>query len=101
MLVPLLGNIAYVCNLQPARLTDLTPIYFAVPGLTAAWLLFRVRVFDIRPIAREFVLDCLSDPLFVLDTRMRILDGNPAAQALLLDPRRVQQSLAEALPELG
>src|SRR5262249_54856401 len=66
MLVPLLGNIAYAYHLQPAGLTDLTPLYFAVPGLAAAWLLFRVRVFDILPIARDFVLDCLGDAVFVL-----------------------------------
>jgi PAS domain S-box-containing protein len=102
MLVPLLGNISYVCHLQPAWLTDLTPVYFAVPGLATAWLLFRVRLFDVRPIARDFVLDCLDDAVFVLDTHLRILDANPAARSLLPDPQRVrQQPLAEALPELG
>jgi PAS domain S-box-containing protein len=102
MLVPLLGNVAYVYHVQPAWLTDLTPVYFAVPGLAAAWLLFRVRLFDVLPIARDFVLDCLGDAVFVLDTRFRILDANPAARSLLPDPRWVrQQPLAEALPELG
>ncbi len=103
MLVPLLGNIAYVCQLQPMRLTDLTPVYFAVPGLAAAWLLFRVRVFDVLPIARDFVFDCLGDPVLVVDSQGRILDANQAAQALLSDPaaRLRHRPLAEALPELN
>jgi PAS domain S-box-containing protein len=102
MLVPVLGNAAYVFRLQPHRLTDLTPVYFAVPGLAAAWLLFRVRVFDVLPIARDFVLDCLDDAVFVLDTRFRLLDANLAALSLLADPRQIQKRpLADALPELG
>jgi two-component system CheB/CheR fusion protein len=102
MFVPVLGNAAWVLGLQPRRLTDLTPVYFTVSGLTAAWLLFRVRVFDVLPIARDFVLECLGDAVFVLDTRNRVLDANLAARSLLPDPRRVRkQPLVDALPELG
>jgi PAS domain S-box-containing protein len=101
MLVPLLGNMAYVSRLQPRNLTDLTPVYFAVPGLAAAWLLFRVRVFDVLPISRDLVLDCLDDAVFALDTRWRLLDANPAAQSLLADPRPLRKRpLTDALPEL-
>ncbi len=102
MLVPLLGNIAYVCHLQPHRLTDLTPVYFAVPGLASAWLLFRVRIFDVLPIARDFVLDSLDDAIFVLDTHFRVLDANLAARALFPEPQPLQRRrLADTLPELG
>jgi signal transduction histidine kinase/ActR/RegA family two-component response regulator len=101
-LVPLLGNLAYVVGWQPRRLTDLTPVYFAVSGLAAAWLLFRFRVFDVLPIARDLVLDCLGDAVFVLDSRFRILDANLAARALMPGLRRVQKRpLADALPELS
>jgi len=102
MLVPLMGNVAYVFQLQPRRLTDLTPVYFTVPGLAAAWLLFRVRVFDILPIARDFVLDCLGDAVFVLDTRRRILDANLAARSLVPAGRPLlKEHLAKVLPELA
>ena len=102
MLVPVLGNAAYVFRLQPHRLTDLTPVYFAVPGLAAAWLVFRVRIFDVLPIARDFVLDGLDDAVFVLDSRFRLLDANLAALALLGDPRPIRKRpLADALPGLG
>ena len=102
MLVPVLGNIAYVFHIQPVRLTDLTPIYFAVPGLAAAWLLFRFRVFDVSPIARDFVLDCMDDAVFVLDSRFRVIDANFSARSLLPDPARLhRQTLAELLPPLS
>jgi PAS domain S-box-containing protein len=102
MVVPVLGNAAYVFRLQPLWLSDLTPVFFAVPGLVAAWLLLRVRGFDVLPIARDFVLDCLGDAVFVLDTRCRILDANAPARSLLPDPRGARrQPLGEAFPELG
>jgi two-component system CheB/CheR fusion protein len=102
MLVPVAGNVAWVLGLQPRHLTDLTPVYFTVPGLAAAWLLFGVRVFDVLPIARDLVLDCLGDAVFVLDTHNRILDANLAARSLLPDARRMwKQPLADALPDLG
>jgi PAS domain S-box-containing protein len=103
MVVPVLGNAAYLTGLQPNWLTDLTPIYFAVSGLVAAWLLFRVRIFDVLPIARDRVLDCLSDAILVLDTHGRILDANRAARALLPapSPRVRGRPLADLFPELA
>jgi PAS domain S-box-containing protein len=101
MLVPVLGNIAYVVGLQPPELSDLTPVYFAVPGLASAWLLFGARVFDVLPIARDYVLDCLEDAIFVLDPCGRILDANLAGRALVADFRRVRRRpLADTLPQL-
>jgi PAS domain S-box-containing protein len=101
MLVPIMGNVAYVFRWQPQELTDLTPVYFAVTGLAAVWLLFRGRIFDVLPIARDFVLDCLGDAVLVLDTRLCLLDANLAAQSLLADRRPLQKlPLADALPEL-
>jgi PAS domain S-box-containing protein len=103
MAVPALGNVAYVFRLQPARLGDLTPVYFAVSGLGAAVVLFRFRLFDILPLARGFILDNLHDPVFVLDLKYRILDLNPAAAALLPQPPGGvrHRPLADVLPALG
>ena len=101
MLVPALGNVAYVFRLQPERFGDLTPVYFVVSGLAAAWMLFHVRILDIHPIARSFILDCLHDPVFVLDKRHRLLDLNRAAESLLTaPPPRGKAPLATVFPEL-
>ena len=103
MLVPTVGNAVYVLKWQPAWLGDLTPLYFAVTALAAGWVLFHVRLFDILPIAREFVVDCLPDPVLVLDHRGRVIDVNPAARSLLPDPSVLvrRRPLAEVLPALN
>ncbi len=103
MLVPTLGNVAYVFRWQPLlEHGDLTPVYFALTGLIAFWTVFQVRLFDVLPLAREFVLDCLTDPVFVLDKKRRLLDANAAARALLPAvpaPWR-NQPLSRVFPEL-
>jgi signal transduction histidine kinase/CheY-like chemotaxis protein len=101
MLVPLVGNVAYLGGLQPEWLTDLTPIYFAVSGLAAAWMLFHVRIFDVLPIARDRVLDCLSDAILVLDTRWCFLDANRAARALSPELPAPGRPLADVFPDIA
>jgi PAS domain S-box-containing protein len=101
MLVPIVGNLAYLGGVQPDWLTDLTPVYFAVSGLAAAWLLFHVRIFDVLPIARDRVLDCLSDAILVLDTTLHFLDANRAARALLPASPVRGQPLADLFPEVA
>lgn len=83
MLFPAIGNALYVFGLQPMRHTDLTPIYFAITGIGAFWMLFHVRVFDVLPVARDFVLDHMRDAVFVVDKNFRIVDKNRAADGYL------------------
>ncbi|MFO0947142.1 MAG: histidine kinase N-terminal 7TM domain-containing protein [Planctomycetota bacterium] len=102
MLSPAIGNAIYVFGLQPLRHTDLTPIYFAVTGIGAFWMLFHVRIFDILPVARHFVLDQMADAVFVVDRKQRILDKNRAAEAYLGSANHSSnhRSLTELLPPL-
>ena len=44
-----------------------------------AWGLFRYRLFDIVPIARERVLENMADQVIVLDAQERVIDINLAA----------------------
>jgi diguanylate cyclase (GGDEF)-like protein len=62
---------------------DLTPIAFTVTGIAFAWALFRHRLLDLVPVARERVIDTMSDGVVVVDVQGRIADLNPAALALL------------------
>ena len=45
--------------------------------------LFRFRLFDIRPVARNAVVENLRDPVFVLDSDRRVVDYNPPAASLV------------------
>jgi len=48
-----------------------------------AWGLFRYRLFDIKPIARDQIVETMWDGIIILDSNGRLIDINPAAQKIL------------------
>jgi PAS domain S-box-containing protein len=70
-------------KLGPVNLA--TPLSAIVYGIFA-WGIFRYRLLNIVPIARARVIEEMTDGLFVLDVQGRIVDMNPAAQAMLALP---------------
>lgn len=78
-LAPLLGSLLYVLGLEPFTLVNPTPVLLTVAVVIFAVLVFHHRLFDVRPVARARVVENLSDGVLVLDSRLRIVDFNPAA----------------------
>ncbi|MCW2612728.1 MAG: diguanylate cyclase [Cryptosporangiaceae bacterium] len=81
--VPWLANVATQFRLIDVGTLDLTPIAFTFTGVVFAWALFRQRLLDLVPIAREQVVDTMGDGVVIVDPHERIADLNPAAIVLL------------------
>ncbi len=81
--VPLLFNLAYILRLVPGLRKDFSPLVWALGGLAFAVAIFRHRLLDLAPIARQVLVDRMADGLVVLDAHDRIIDLNPAAQAIV------------------
>jgi PAS domain S-box-containing protein len=81
--VPLIGNALYLSKISPFPNLDLTPFAFTLAGVLWAWGLFHYHLLDIVPVAREAIIESMSDAVIVLDARGRIVDVNPAAQRIL------------------
>ena len=81
-LITWVGNLAYIIGLTPWGM-DVTPITFSISGLLLAYSLFRYRILDVAPIARSVLIENMNDVVIVIDAQNRIVDLNPAAQALL------------------
>ena len=63
-----------------------------------AWGLFRFRVFDLAPIARDTMIEHMGVGMIVLDKQNRVADVNPAAWNLLeIRAEAVGQDAARAL----
>lgn len=83
VLVPWIGNALYISGLNPVPNLDLTPFAFTITGLALTWSVFGFRLLDIVPVARESVIESMSDAVIVLDMQNRIVDLNPAAQRII------------------
>ena len=70
VLAPWLGNALYISGLSPFPNLDLTPFGFIVLGAAVGFSLFRFRLLDVLPIARESVIEDLGDGIIVLDPRI-------------------------------
>jgi len=80
--VPWAFNFMYITGIASPGGFDLTPLSFAFSGALFAWALHRASLFDLVPIARDMVVDSLSDAVVVVDPARRVLDMNAAARNL-------------------
>ena len=55
--LPLMGNLLHIFRLGVAGDIDFTPFTFALAGLPLGWAIFRLRLFDLAPIARHAVME--------------------------------------------
>jgi PAS domain S-box-containing protein len=83
---PWAAEVLSLSGLSPFSPLDLTPFAFTVTGLAMVWGMFRFRLLDVMPVARDTVIKGMSDGMIVLDTQNRIVDLNPAAQRIIGSP---------------
>jgi PAS domain S-box-containing protein len=82
-MVPWASDMLWVSGLNPFAHLDPTPFAFTLSGLVVAWGLFRYRLLDIVPVARDAVIEGMQDGVIVLDAQNRIVDLNPAAERII------------------
>jgi PAS domain S-box-containing protein len=72
-----LAVFTFILNLEPPLAS------FAITGGLLVFSIYRFKLLDITPIARDMVIESMSDGWMVLDLNNRIVDLNTAAEALL------------------
>jgi PAS domain S-box-containing protein len=82
-LSPWIANAVFIFGWSPFGKLDLTPFAFALTGLAMGWGLFRFRLLDVVPVARDTIIESMSDGVIVLDSKDRIVDLNPVAEGIL------------------
>jgi PAS domain S-box-containing protein len=75
---PWVANAVTIFKLLPSLSLDLTPFAFTVTGLCLGWSLFRFKLLDIVPVARDTLVEHMGDALMVVDSQGRIVDINPS-----------------------
>lgn len=101
-LIPWMANLAYLLGLRPLDNLDPTPFAFIVAISLIAVAIYRFKLFDILPVAREKVLDLIQDGYLVLDGENRVIDFNIAFKKYLPDAQKnkiIGTGLASLFPE--
>jgi len=81
--IPLVLSFFTLAGIKITQQRDITPFTYAIGNVVVVWGLFRYRLFDLVPIARERIVEGMVDPVVVLDVSNRVVDINPAALASL------------------
>ncbi len=97
--LPWAASILFVTGRSPIPYIDTTPVAFALSGIAFSVAMQRFRALDMVPAARETIVDQMPDAIIVVDMQDRVIDLNPAGQALLAAPSpAIGRSLAEVAP---
>ena len=80
---PWVGNFLYFSKLLPFPGFDFTPFAFVLTGLMVALGIEKFQLFDLLPVAQDTLFDSIGDAVFVVDSRERLADANPAACEIL------------------
>lgn len=93
-LLPWVGNVLYVSGRVAL---DLTVLGFAAAGFLAGWAVLRWKLLSIGPIARDTIVEGMSEAVAVLDTEGRVVDVNPAALRVL--QREADRVIGRSAPD--
>ncbi len=81
-IAPVITSIMYATGLNPISPIDLTPFGFVFMGIAFFFAFFRYRALDLTPIARDAIIENMSDGVLVLDMQDRLVDVNPALEKI-------------------
>ncbi len=82
-MLPLLSAVFLAVGVTVLGQRDTTPFTFAASNLITSWALFRHRLFELVPVARDAVFESLQDSVLVFDRQGQLVDLNAAAASLL------------------
>lgn len=83
ILVPLFLSILYTFKVDAVYPIDFTIFSFTFAGILCFFGMFRYRLFDLIPAARDAVMENMSGIVIVLDNQNHIMDINTAAKNIL------------------
>jgi signal transduction histidine kinase len=88
ILFPWIFNIITVLNIDPHPEYDITILSFIITGSLLFFALFKYNLLDLSPIARDKLMDHITDGVIVVDDKDRVIEINgPGIELLKIDVR--------------
>jgi diguanylate cyclase (GGDEF)-like protein/PAS domain S-box-containing protein len=82
-ILPWIGFLIYIMNINPFPGLDTVSISFFFSGLVLACGMFKGRLMDIVPIAHELIVENIKNGILIVDDHLRMIDFNSAAASQL------------------
>ncbi|MBI9044813.1 MAG: response regulator [Anaerolineaceae bacterium] len=82
-LISLGANIITLINERNGLYVDVTPIGFAIMGLIVSFGIYKLRFFEIMPVAYQKVISQMKDGILITNQNQEIVNLNPAAESIL------------------
>lgn len=103
LLIFILLNVSYQTDLAQMPGVDWTAATSSIFGLAVLWALYGDKLLDISPIARNKLINNLSDGMIALDLKNRIIDVNRSAAAVLgnTEDALIGKQLEEVFPRFS
>jgi signal transduction histidine kinase len=101
-MIPWFANIIYLAGIRPLGNLDITPFAFIATVVLVAIAIYRFKLFDVVPVAREKVMDLMQDGFVILDNKKRVIDYNLSFKRYLATSKKnriIGTTLQELLPE--
>ncbi|MBN2714320.1 MAG: PAS domain-containing protein [Deltaproteobacteria bacterium] len=95
--VPFLGQTLTMADVTIGSHRDMSPISFAISNLIVGYALFRMKLLDVVPVARDRLLDLMHDFCIVVDRKRRILDINRACRTLFSVTEKAEGQSCDAI----
>ncbi len=101
LMMPLVGVGLTLAGITIFDQLDTTYIAIAISSTIIALALFRFRLFDIVPIARDMLIEKMHDMVLVFDDQTRLIDANPAALSFLNlgEKEVIGRRVADVIPD--
>jgi len=95
-----LGNIISMIGVAPYGI-DINPFFLSAAVPLCTYAMFRLRMFDIVPIARDKIFNTLNTSVIVLNSEGKVVDFNDCAKSILpcLTHEILDQDLKNILPK--
>jgi len=97
-----LNSLIFIVGLRPFPNADNTPFSFSILGIAFTFALLRYHLLDVVPIARDKLIESMSEGVIVLDAQSRVVDVNPVVQKemnLSLLDSVIGQPIEKAFPQ--
>lgn len=101
LLFPLVGSLIFEAGVSSIRGFNPAPSLLGISGIIYAIAIYRYGFLGFVPIARSSIIESLQTPMFILDSRSRLVDLNPAAERLfqITQPSCIGMKMDEIAPD--